>query len=486
MGEIELIKSQFEQKNDEWHQFLKSITISNIHGWTGQKMIFNFPVVAVVGENGIGKSTFLKAAVCAYKNKLGKDFYPSKMFVNTQWDTEGLKGANIEYEVKNGNQQLQLRWRKTQDWGFAPKGKKPERNVYFLDISRTVPLDATVGYAKIAKAATEEIHETDLSDESRKELSFILGHEYISARFTATDFDSNKEIGLLSKGDREISQFHQGAGEDTIFDTIRLIQDMPNQSLLVIDEVENSLHPEAQRRYIKFLLRVARKKKMQIILSTHSYFVLEELPEKARIMLMPVSGHKEIVYHVSPQFALSTMDERAHAELFVFVEDKEAETLFWEILKLSGPEKFDEYSKKIEVHAVGSASVIKVLSDLCLKGKLPYKSVAIVDGDKRKDFPECLAFPGQQAPERQIFEDLKKINWNDLEKRFGIGAGNLYKYLSDAMLLLDPHEWTTKVGDIIKCSKDEIWSVLVSEWVKQCLQDEEKQEFIDSIDNALL
>ena len=46
-------------------------------------MEFHFPVVAVVGENGIGKSTFLKAAVCAYNNTAGKDFYLSKMFMNT-------------------------------------------------------------------------------------------------------------------------------------------------------------------------------------------------------------------------------------------------------------------------------------------------------------------------------------------------------------------------------------------------------------------
>ena len=93
-------------------------------------------------------------------------------------------------------------------------------------------------------------------------------------------------MGLLTKNYGEISQFHQGAGEDTMIDLFKLLQEIPTQSLLVIDEVENSLHPQAQRRLVRYLLKLARTKKLQIILSTHSPFVLEELPLQARIMLV--------------------------------------------------------------------------------------------------------------------------------------------------------------------------------------------------------
>ena len=279
--EIKSIMRQFKHgaADSEWKQFIKSIKITNIHGWTGQEIAFNFPVVAIVGENGIGKSTFLKASVCAYKNKNGQTFYPSKMFVSTRWDATGLQNAIIEYKVRKGNEDINLRWKKTNDWGFTPKQGKPERNVFFLDISRTLPLDATAGYAKVAKLASEEVGAvTELTPESLQNLSYILGQQYGRARFVGTEVDVDRKIGLLTKSYGEISQFHQGAGEDSILDTFKLLQDIPNQSLLVIDEVENSLHPQAQRRFVKYLLKLSRVKKLQIILSTHSPFVLEELP----------------------------------------------------------------------------------------------------------------------------------------------------------------------------------------------------------------
>lgn len=486
MKEINNIYRQFNHGNGEWEQFIKSIKITNIHGWSGQEMRFDYPVVAVVGENGIGKSTFLKAAVCAYQNKNSKDFYPSKMFMSTQWDADALAGATIEYEVRLGKTSRNLRWKKTKGWGFSPKKGKPERNVYFLDISRTVPLDATAGYAKIAMTANEEVGSGHiLNDENIQELSYILGQNYIKARFIGTDIDVNREVGLLTKNYGEISQFHQGAGEDTMLDLFKLTQDIPRQSLLVIDEVENSLHPQAQRRFIRYLLKLSRKRKIQVILSTHSPFVLEELPPEARVMLVRLSDRKEIIYGISSQYALSTIDEQEHPEVYVHLEDDESVAFFWELLKKDGS-KYNEYVKKISTKPVGSASVVGALNRLAVQGKLPYKSISVVDGDKRDEYPDCISLPGEQPPEKMIFEDLKAINWNKLDERFGVGAGILFQYLEEAMLLPNCHDWTTEVGNRVKKSKSTVWDIMIEEWCKQCLDDSIVQQFISNINDCVI
>ena len=472
----------FEHGTGSWHQFIKSVKISNIHGWDGQEMFFNFPVVAVVGENGIGKSTFLKAAVCAYENTAGQTFYPSKMFVSTRWDENALSNATIEYKVRIGNtSEKPLRWRKTNDWGFTPKKEKPKRPVFFLDISRTLPLDATAGYAKIAKTATTEAgSETVLTEDTIRELSYVLGHSYVGARFVGTDVNVERKIGLLTKDCGEISQFHQGAGEGSILDVFKLFQDIPNYSLLVIDEIENSLHPQAQRRLVQYLLKLAKAKKLQVILSTHSPFVLDELPPVARIMLMRLSGRKEIIYKFSTEFALSTIDDKTHPELFVSVEDEEAVALFWEIMK-KADSRYSEICTKIAIRPVGSYTVVKKIDDLYRSGALPYKSLCIVDGDKRTECPHCLSLPGNIAPERQVFTDLKNLGWNKLDDRFGVGAGSLYKILDDACLLPDHHKWTEYVGDQIKRNKDYVWAIMIEEWCKQCLDESTATDFVSKV-----
>ena len=485
MGVIEEIFRQFNQGHGEWHQFIESIKIDNIHGWHEQEIHFDYPVVAIVGENGIGKSTFLKAAACAYKRNNEKDFYPSKMFMSTQWDEDAMDGATIEYKVRIGNVEKNLRWKKTKDWGFTPKTKKPSRDVYFLDISRTLPLDATAGYAKIAMTSNAEVGEGEaLSVESIRDLSRVLGQTYSNARFVETNVDSSREVGLLTREYGEISQFHQGAGEDAMLDMFKLLQDIPNQALLIIDEVENSLHPRAQRRFVQHLLEVARRKKLQIILSTHSPFVLEELPPVARVMLFQLADRKEIVYGVSSAFALSTIDECQHPEVYVHFEDDEAVVMFWEILKRNH-EVHTDLVKRIETRTVGSATVVNTLAKLAKDRNLPYASISIVDGDMKNNCRDCLCLPCDLAPEKAVFEGLKEKGWNDLDERFGIGAGTLFSYLDDVITSPDHHQWTTILGDKIKKSKDVVWAIMVEEWCKQCLPEQEGQQFIEQVQKAI-
>ena len=485
MNEIHEIMRQFSQGAGEWKQFLKSIKITNLHGWSGQEIHFNFPIVALVGENGIGKSTFLRAAICAYKNKAGKDFYPSNMFMSTRWDSEAMSRATIEYTVRLGDEQKNLRWRKSTDWGFSPKAKKPSRSVYFLDISRTIPLDATAGYAKIAKLASEEAgREVELTDRTLKRLSYVLGRSYDRARFVGTDINADREVGLLTSSYGEISQFHQGAGEDAMLDTFKLLQTIPQQSLLVIDEVENSLHPQAQRRFVQYLLELSREKKLQIILSTHSPFVLEELPEIARVMLVQLSDRKDILYGVSSMFALSAIDDKIHPDLNVFLEDNEAVAMFWHIIK-TNTQKYYEYSKRIKALPVGSCNVVNTLGELADNNKLPYKCLAIVDGDKSEKYPNRLALPGSMPPEKQVLGDLKEKRWASLDKRFNVGAGSLFKILDDALVQTDHHSWTEYIGDRIHTSKDVVWEILLDEWMRECFTPQDAEALFSAIQEKL-
>lgn len=403
-------------------------------------------------------------------------------FMNTRWDRDSLVGAEIEYRVRLGGERKTIRWRKGNGWGFTPQKGKPGRNVFYFSIGRTLPKDATAGYVKIGMNANEEAGRAfELKKESLEAYSYIMGRDYINARFTGTDVDNEKAIGLVKTNEfGEISQFHQGSGEDSLLDMFRTFDSIPKQSLLVIDEVENSLHPRAQRRLVQYLLDLARRQKIQVILSTHSSYVLDELPPVARIMLLRLSDQKDILYGISSQFALSSIDEESHPELYVYLEDTESEMLFWEILKNAG-DQYASLMKRISTQAAGSSSVINTLEKLAKEKRLPQASMAVIDGDKKEDYPNCVALPGDLAPERMVFEDFKRINWDHLDDRFGIGAGTLYQILDDVILLPDHHDWTTYVGDKTKKGKQTVWSIMVEEWCRQCMDHEAADAFINKV-----
>lgn len=472
-NEINTIRSQYQA--GLWPQFLQMLQIDGLRGWSGQSVELNFPVVAVVGENGSGKSTLLKVAACVYAQKdKNKRFYPSTFFVETVWDR--IQGVEIAYRVKRGPNIDSFRIAKpTQRWRVPENA--PKRDVFLLDIARTLPLDASVGYAKIARSAASEIESAEINDEFRGRLSHVLSRDYKKARFATSDVDAKRQVGLLEREWGELSQFHQGAGEDATLDLFRTLQGIPENSLLLIDEVEASLHPRAQRRLTRFLLWLARQRRIQIILTTHSPYVLQELPQEARILLLPGPQGLSVIYGVSPEFAMSRLDDEVHPDAHIFVEDREAEMLLREILASS--EETAKLLHRIDVSPVGPSNVVALLGALGQAGKLPYRSVAIVDGDHPDK--NCLALPGDSAPERMVYSDLKAKGWPNLPQRFGVGAGTLLTALEDSMLEPDHHKWNAKVGDQVLKSSTSVWEILASEWCKSCLQATDRKKIADGI-----
>ena len=294
----------------------------------GSRLNSTFRLSLSLRENGSGKSTLLKVAACVYGHEdKEKRFYPSTFFVETVWDR--IQGVTIDFRVKRGPNVNSYRITKlTQRWRVPESA--PKRNVFLLDISRTLPLDASVGYARIARSAASEIESANINDDFRRRLSHVLSRDYKKARFATSNVDAKRQVGLLEREWGELSQFHQGAGEDATLDLFRTLQGLPENSLLIIDEVEASLHPRAQRRLVRFLLWLARQRRIQIVLSTHSPYVLQELPQEARILLLTGPQGLNVVYGVSPEFAMSRLDDEVHPDAHVFVEDREAEILLRE------------------------------------------------------------------------------------------------------------------------------------------------------------
>ena len=101
-----MVSSEIREIRDKltshgWPKFIEQIKIDHLHGFNSQVIEFKFPVCAIVGENGTGKSTILKILACIYRSEsLKKTYFPSHFFPDTVW--EKSKNVQIEYVLREG------------------------------------------------------------------------------------------------------------------------------------------------------------------------------------------------------------------------------------------------------------------------------------------------------------------------------------------------------------------------------------------------
>lgn len=60
------------QNETAWPKRLDWVEIENIRGWQGQRIKFPFPIVAISGENGSGKSTIIQSCAAVYQKYKSK------------------------------------------------------------------------------------------------------------------------------------------------------------------------------------------------------------------------------------------------------------------------------------------------------------------------------------------------------------------------------------------------------------------------------
>ncbi|MCA1983740.1 ATP-dependent nuclease [Nocardioides nematodiphilus] len=466
-----------------WPLFLEAVYIDGVRGWQKQWVEFRFPVVAIAGENGSGKSTVLKAAAAAYRPAAGdaaKDLSPDDFFPSTPWEI--VSGVRLEYRIRQGDSVEQKSLRKqTTRWRGMPE--RLARNVVFLDISRTQPVDTLIGYGRVARTElAKSATELQLTPDNVKVLSRVLGRNYESGSIVRDE--RGKQVGIVeTSSGASYSNFHQGAGEDATTDLIALLQEAPRNSLILIDEVEASLHPRAQRRLMTELIGIARARRLQLVVSTHSPYVLEQLPPEARIYLRSTrAGQREPVYGVTPEYALSLMDDERHPELLAYCEDGESGSMVESIVRRFDPGALE----RMKIVEVGPAGTVRSLGGLAHAGKLPEAGIGVLDGDEGSGVG-CVALPGGGPPEVVVYRSMSEDNMAAVAERLGVRFGDLADIVDDALTIPNHHAWSAEIarqlGDRVR--KSRVWESFLDVWVTDVLDESDGLALVERFKDLL-
>lgn len=431
--------------------YLKSVAIGGgepLRGIKDSKLEFDFPVKIFCGSNGTGKTTFLALSVLAFHDNQAlttyearKGYYDFAYFFGYSEREKHQKGIKISWEYTNNTSDSfskgSERWIRYIKNDGTPR--RPERGAEFVGLSRIVPAFEKRGFQRLfsnlkrhkPKAEQQELKKY-LAEIMKKPYAAVISYEKKDATgaYRLTDYATH-------------TTFNAGAGEECltyILDTLLAAKD---GSIVAIEEIEIGLHPATMERLIDVILEIARKKKLQIIITTHSPEFLRAAPKECIVLAERVNQKVNFTFKPHVENAVQCLSGKANKELYVVCEDEWAA----EFVGLSLTKKqrdivhISEYGSKDEL--IKKAETI---------GQVTSKPVLIVwDGDVKDSYLKnsqidnqklfAIKLPGSGAPEKFI----KDLILNDELKssmllKYGLEDGDWTVLKSSLATITDDHD----------------------------------------------
>lgn len=405
MYKSEIRKSQMKKLEDKadklnYEKYLSKINIIKCRAFEDQVIKFDFPVTALIGPDGGGKTTILGACALLYDSVAPRQFFTR----NKQLDEE-MRDWSISYDAIDRTKSKTEIVKRTASFSKEKWYRKAlKRDTLFFGVSRTLP---AVERRDLSKFTNKNVFFTKneiqmLGTDVAGHIKKVLGKD-VSA-YTIIRPDRYGNITLLSGKTEEgktYSEFHFGAGESSIIKMILGIEHAASQSLVLIEEIENGLHPVATERLVEYLLDVADRKNIQVIFTTHSEYAIAPLPAKAvwaAIDGSAIQGKLDIK-------SLRSITGEVNSELVIYVEDEFAKKWIKAILRTDTSIALDA----IEIYAMGGdGTAVKTNEHHNLDPSTKVKSICIIDGDSKQrenDAKKVFRLPGE-APELHVFDEI--------------------------------------------------------------------------------
>ena len=426
------------QTSDEFEQpLLKSITILGPPALRGIKNLhieFSYPITALCGRNGVGKSTILAlAAFSSYRawdgivprwptspkgkrrQRIETAYFWKDLFFRHSGDPS-YDGLTIRFIIRYRGEDIQFeriltngKWSTVPDPVFSIARHIPVRPIQFVSLSRILPPTESE-YARQVIGKLGKGQQIDLNVDLVKAMSVIFKKNYSSIKIT---YKRSASLAFCEAVE-SYSGFNMGSGEQAVIHILFAFQELRNGGLLIVDEIEQGLHPEAQRGFVEELTKLARKTKKQIIFSTHSSYIIDSLPNIGRILVERDGSVHRSVTAPTTRFAMANMTGKSNPEATIYVEDRFAEALVTESLS-------PDIRRRVKVVSIGSSSQVAKQLGAHVRGGYPGRAICIFDGDcsaqdikkwvhrenLKKEKENYVVLPGDEVPEIWVLKELK-------------------------------------------------------------------------------
>ena len=318
------------------------LSLGDFRLFNGAEVYIGKMVTAIAGNNGTGKSTVLgilanSSQLKGKKTLLGKPYRGefSELFsADKDHDPTGQKihmwykekGVELEADFRTGWQKkkgreggddAEERFRvipKRRRLDGTPTESKIESPVIYLGPSRLYPVGETVDTVTAKSRRWGDAADEEWFNENYSKILSI--HEPIKS------LSSLSISGISSKSGTGVETDTYGptansSGQDNLGQILLAVLSLKklrdemggdwDGGLLLIDEVDASLHPAAQQRLLRLLLDESRACGFQVVFTTHSTVILRELSEKNQHNPVSSPGGVEVAYLSCANGSLTSM-----------------------------------------------------------------------------------------------------------------------------------------------------------------------------------
>ena len=438
------------------------------------------PITAFCGLNGTGKSTIIQLAASAYKKTPDCGRYYIGYFIkdgtldaspfapNVKVVYEYLQGPDSHGVIRN---KIVTISRKI-NWSGYPR--QPQRRVYYAGISLYLPRVEELDFVTRNARKLVVQNTNPLSPDLQRQVSCILGTAYTAAQNnTVTLWGRSQSVVTVKRDDSNYSEINMGYGEARIHNLVRDLANLPDRSLVLLEEPEISLHPSAQHELGKHLVDVVLQKRHQIMLTTHSEYILRSLHSHSRVFLHRTSTGIKQIPGVGVDQAASLLADQHKKALHILVEDDVAVHVVTELLRKHDP----MFLKTIRITIGGDKQQIQRI--MVVLREMGVQVCAVRDADVGANPKENLfKLPGTNPPEMEIFssQTFRQL----LADKFGLNVDDFAIKMGSR----DHHEWFAVLADVIPYNYDALLQ-LAAETYLQSVPEGERVSLVNQLKAAV-
>ena len=221
-----------------------------------------------------------------------------------------------------------------------------------------------------------------LTNEEIVSINAIIGKNYTGGKVVEHRFfEGWGRTVAFSTAERSYTDAFAGSGESAVIRLVLEVEGAKEGSLVLLDEPETSLHPGAQERMLAYLLDRIKRKKLQIVISTHSPTLVGYLPrESIKVFSLNAEGYADIVPDRPAEEAFHYIGHRYDASINIVVEDRLAK----EVVEAAIQSKGAAFAKRFSV-SFGPGGHTAIKKDIVVYSKSGNGPIILFDGDQRPE-----------------------------------------------------------------------------------------------------